>query len=673
MRRLRLAACLALVAALGATQAPTGTTTAVPAPGDTVVAPDPVDPVDPVGGHDVVDLTVDNDGARVGVAVTHSGGSWRGSVTLRIDVTGDRRPDVRATIRHATPTSASFRRADGTVWPCRSREASSPAGSTRTRLEVPRRCLSGAPTMWVRAVVRSPDGEPDSATAGPVLQQSRPNVLMIMTDDMRDDDLRFMPWTRRLIGQPGVRFRNSFAPYPLCCPARASVLTGLYAHNHRIFDVEAPYAFPSFDDRSTIATWLQDSGYATVYVGKYLNGYGSMPRPGETFGTSADYVPPGWTDWRGSPDGGFALGSPDAGSTYYYFDTTLNDNGDGFVPYPGRYQTRVFGGLSAQIIKERAASDQPFFLYVSYLAPHHGDPVEADDPAWVARDDGKLVDFLTPAVPEDVKGRFDDTVKAAPGASWDDPDFSDKPQYLQRPPLNQAEKAAVLEVTRQRAESLAVVDAQVRRTIRALRDSGELDETLVLFTSDNGYFLGEQRMRQGKIWPHEPSLRVPLLMRGPGIPAGEVRRDPFTSIDFAPTIAAFAGVGTDGPRDGVSLLRVARRGDRGWSRPILTETGSQGGTLRTTDESGAPLTEVTERDPRYLIGIRTSRYLYVDIASGVRELYDVVRDPREYVNLVRRPGYGSRLEAFDTLLQQLRTCRGAGCRVPVPDQLTTAP
>src|SRR5690606_8079350 len=125
----------------------------------------------------------------------------------------------------------------------------------------------------------------------------RPNLVLIMFDDMRDDDLRFMPHTRRLVGGAGVRFVNSFSPNPLCCPARASSLTGQYSHNHRVYDVRAPYAFHSFDDRSTLATWLQKAGYATVYLGKYLNLYGEQPEPGASRGRSVRYVPPGWTDW----------------------------------------------------------------------------------------------------------------------------------------------------------------------------------------------------------------------------------------------------------------------------------------------------------------------------------------------------------------------------------------
>jgi N-acetylglucosamine-6-sulfatase len=501
--------------------------------------------------------------------------------------------------------------------------------------------------------------------------QARPNVVVIMVDDMRADDIRYMPRTRALIGARGVAFRNSFSPYPLCCPARASVLTGQYTHNHRVFNVHPPWGFSSFDDTSTFATWLRDSGYATVYVGKYLNGYGERPRPHATSGMSLHYVPPGWTDWRASIDGGLRAENPLAGSTYSYFDTTLSRDGRGFVNYHGRYQSRVYGGLTEQIIRDRAPSARPFLLYVSYTAPHSGGPFESDDPGSVQDNDGDWLKFGSPARPNGVIGMFDRVIREAPGASWSDPDPSDKPEYMRsRPRTNAAERRAMRAVTRQRAESLHVVDMQVDGTIGALQASGELDRTLVLFTSDNGYFLGEQLIRIGKILPYEPSLRVPLLMRGPGIPAGEVRFDPITSIDLAPTIARLAGVFPQGPVDGISMLGVARHGDQGWSRAVLTETGPKS-VIRETDESGAPIDpdDPGPTDIRWAIGIRTARYLYVDLASGEEELYDVVTDPQQYRNLVEDPAYAHTLALLRAELHRVRACDEGACSAPMAAEL----
>lgn len=209
----------------------------------------------------------------------------------------------------------------------------------------------------------------------------------------------------------------------------------------------------------------------------------------------------------------------------------------------------------------------------------------------------------------------------------------------------------MLNLTRQRVEALSVVDESVKRTIDALAASGELEETLVVFTSDNGFFLGEQRMRNGKIYPHEPSLRVPLLMRGPGIPAGSVRYDPYLSMDFAPTVADLAGVRPATPVDGMSMLDVARRGDRGWKRAVLTQTGS----------------------PWWATGIRTDRYLYVRQSNGEEELYDVATDPDQYVNLVDEPAAGHVLSLLRAERERMAACRADACRVAMAAELTTSP
>ena len=505
-------------------------------------------------------------------------------------------------------------------------------------------------------------GPPAShSVEAPARVQARPNIVVIMVDDMRDDDLRFMPNTRRYLRDRGVRFLNSFSPNPLCCPARASVLTGLYTHNHGVYDVEEPYAFASFRDQSTIATWLRAAGYETIYLGKYLNGYGWQPVPGASSGDSLYYVPPGWTDWRASIDRGLPETDPRAGGTYLYFDTTIGQNGTGLRNFAGRYQTTVYGDISTRVIAKRAASPTPFFFYLSFTAPHNGGPIEPDDPKPLVNPLGQPYTYGTPARPNSVKGRFDASVKEAPGFSWNDPDFSDKPSYLQRPPFTKVERSAILELTRQRAEALWVVDAQVKRVVDALRASGELGQTLVMFTSDNGYYLGEQRRGDGKAFPHEPSLRVPMLVRGPGIPAGGTRRDPITSIDIAPTLAAFAGVTPATPVDGLSLLDVARHGYVGWTRPILTESRPRG-VVRDTDLAGGSLEPGETRDVRYAIGVRTPRYLYVDLATGEEELYDMSQDPRQYVNLVDDPAAAGLLERMRGTLAQLRNCAGATCR-----------
>ena len=515
----------------------------------------------------------------------------------------------------------------------------------------------------------------DSTGSARVAVQTRPNVLFIMVDDMRNDDLRYMPETRRLIRDQGVRFSNSFSPYPLCCPARSSVLSGLYTHNHGVYTVYEDYGFHAFDDSKTLATMLHNAGYATIYLGKYLNRYGYDPPHTETSGNSIHYVPPGWDMWRASLDGGFAPTSPYFGSsTYAYTDTTLSFNGETFQSLNGRYQTTAYGEIARDIVRNRAASDQPFLFYLSFTAPHSGWPHEADDPPPSRLDNGQTYVWQTPARPSWVWSSMDAVVRTSPGASWHDPDFSDKPAYLRAlRPLHHADLVALLEVARQRAEALKVVDQEVGSLMRTLADTGELEQTLVIFTSDNGYFLGEQRMRLGKVFPHEPSLRVPLLLRGLGIPAGTTRTDPFTSIDYLSTIAAATGTTPERRPDGVSLWRVARRGDAGWTRAILTETGSLGHRPRDTNQAGEPLSAGGPRDIRFLIGVRTWRYLLVDVAHQRDELYDLRRDPQEYTNLIDSPRYAEQRRLLRQALHDVRACRADSCSVTLPPRLQHHP
>ena len=665
MRRGVLALCLAVGAASGTSQA-------------VAEAVRVDDQLDGSGPHAIVRLVVDNTGDQVGATVLHRGSAWQGRVRLELDVAGSDAPEYVAEIARGGDRARNRFQVVGVGrWRCSDRTASSRTGAARTVLSADRACLRDASRLRVRAVVTSAGGSSDSALSPVVPQQRRPNVVMIMVDDMRFDDLRYMPATRRLIGERGVSFRNALAPFPLCCPARSSVLTGRYSHNHGVFGVQPPYGFTSFGDSSTLATWLQRSGYATTYLGKYLNGYGREPAPGKDAGRSVDYVPPGWSDWRASIDGGIPRTHPKWGSTYYYFNTTLSNDGRGFTSLQGQYQTTAYGKLSADIIRRRAAADRPFFLYASYTAPHSGGPVEPDDPGVVTTAENRT-NFETPARPDRVEGMFDHLLDDTPG--WASVDAYDQTSGMASwmPEIAPKEYLAIRSLARQRAESLFVVDESVRRTIRSLELSGELDDTLVMFTSDNGYFLGEHRRRLGKQLPYDASLRVPLLMRGPGIPEGQNRLDPFLSIDFAPTIAEFAGVEPGSEVDGVSMLGVARAGDEGWSRPVVTDAGPLTAvTPGSVSDDYLKLSGEHRRDVREVIGLRTDRYLYVDLASGEEEMYDMAPDPDQAHNLIDDLSSDPELQQVHELLRaelaRVAECRGEDCATPMPAALSTVP
>ncbi|HVK29204.1 MAG TPA: sulfatase-like hydrolase/transferase [Nocardioides sp.] len=502
----------------------------------------------------------------------------------------------------------------------------------------------------------APPGAPAARPPAP----RRPNVVVVMADDMRVDDLAFAPHLRELVARHGLSFENSFSPYPLCCPARASFLTGRYAHNHEVYWHDAPYGYGSFDDSRTLATSLSAAGYRTGFIGKYLNGYGG-DRSRVSGEPSTRYVPNGWTDWRAAIENN-GTGEYDGG-TYNYFNTPFNVNGDVVTDYRGRYQSDVVGDLSVGMAKRFAARRSPFFMYVNYVAPHHGAPVEADDPVDVRGTEGNPVEVVTPARPEWVRGRFDDLVRRASGvARTGEPierDLSDKPPSIRvrSDHLGPEAQRAILAATRQRAEAVFVMDRNIARLVRELKRSGEWADTVFVFTSDNGLILGEHDMAMRKVFAHEPSLRVPLLVTGPGMRTGEQRYDPVSTVDLTATILDAADAAAPRLADGESRWSSMLYGDQGWSTPIVTEA------INTARGHNPDFT-----DRRTSIGIRTARFSFTRYRDG-GELYDLLLDPRQDRNAYDDPAYAAVRATLDVLWRQLKDCRGASCRTPLPADL----
>ncbi|WP_028656809.1 sulfatase family protein [Nocardioides sp. J54] len=508
---------------------------------------------------------------------------------------------------------------------------------------------------------------PDPAATDPAARAAASglNVVVVMADDMRVDDLAYAPNLRRLVARRGLTYENSFSPYPLCCPARASFLTGRYAHNHRVYHHDKPWGYQSFDDSRTLATSLRAAGYRTGFIGKYLNGYG-RDRSRVSGQQSARYVPRGWHDWRAAieNDGSGRY----SGGTYGYFNTAFNMNGRIVDSYRGRYQSDVIGDLSVGMARRFAARPSPFFMYVNYVAPHHGAPWEPDDPRGVRGTTGKRIKVKTPARPQWVKGRFDKRIRRAAGLARTgnavERDLSDKPRSVRRARMHAGSQAyrAYLEATRQRAEAVFVMDRNIARLVAELKRSGEWARTVFVFTSDNGLIIGEHDLGLTKIWAHEPSLRVPLLVTGPGMRSGQRRYDPVSTMDLTATILDVAGAEPPRTPDGTSRWPAMRGGDQGWSTPIVTEAIS-------TARGSHPL--FTDR--RSSIGIRTSRYSYTRYRDGGGELYDLLRDPRQDRNVYRSAAYADVRAQLAGVWTQVKSCRGETCRTPLPDGLAATP
>ena len=453
------------------------------------------------------------------------------------------------------------------------------------------------------------------AIGGPLpaqAQPARPNVVVIMTDDQTAESARVMSNVERLLVDRGVKFTRSFTVYPQCCPSRASFLTGQYAHNHGVLGNSPPAGgYAKLDHSNTLPVWLRDAGYYTAHIGKYLNGYGARD-PLE--------IPPGWSEWRGSVDP----------STYRYTGYQLNENRT-LTTYAG-YQTDVYAGKAVDVIERRAPRAQPFFLSVAFLAPHSGAPADPDDP-------GAGVGSPSPA-PRHRNAFASEPLPTPP--SFNEADVSDKPPHIRDRFLLPSERiVAIRENYQQELESLLAVDQAVGRIVGALRESGELGNTYVIFTSDNGFFHGEHRIAQGKNLPYEPAVRVPLVIRGPRVPAGRRRTQVVANIDLAPSIVDAANARAGRTLDGRSLLPYLADPTRTPARDLLVERGPG-------------------EDP--YAAIRTGRYLYVEYESGARELYDLQRDPYELESRHGDPAYASVRRDLAERLAHLRSCRGAACR-----------
>jgi len=474
--------------------------------------------------------------------------------------------------------------------------------------------LTTAATFGILVVGGGQANSPHRATA----PSSRPNVVVIETDDQTLAEMAVLPKTRRLIGGQGVTFDNNFDSFSLCCPSRASLLTGQYSHNNGVRGNALPYGgYYKLDSTNTLAVWLQRDGYYTTHLGKYLNGYGTR---------SATEIPPGWSEWHGSVDP----------STYRYYGYKLNENGTVTTycakPQAACYQTDVYRDKADEIVRRRAPQPQPFFLWVAFLGNHSGGPAEADDPKGLA----------TPVPAPRYKDAFKNTPLPTP-PSFNEADMSDKPLAMQkRPLLTQANMNAIRENWQQRRETLLAVDDAVESIVQTLAQTGELGNTLILFTSDNGFFHGEHRVKNGKVLLYEPSIRVPLLMRWDGhLPRGVHRKQPTMNIDYTATILDAARVKSGRVMDGMSLLPFARDGARQPARDLLVDN---------TPGTG------------HFDAIRTRHYLYAEHATGERELYDLARDPYELQSRHNDAAYAPIRASLAARLHRLVTCAGRTCR-----------
>jgi N-acetylglucosamine-6-sulfatase len=468
---------------------------------------------------------------------------------------------------------------------------------------------------------------PPPGSASPTVAPAaltKPNVVFIITDDQRNDQLSQMPIVQQQLIGKGVNFTNAFVSDPLCCPSRASILRGQYAHSTGVYNNSGPYGGWArvralHLEKSTIATWLKAAGYQTAMIGKYFNGYNKM-----------NVVPAGWTTWRGK-------WQPD----YFNYKVSVDGVAKAFGSTPADYEATVLSNYADSFIRT-ATKTKPLFLYLAYHAPHAPwtpAPAHENDPACQGESD------TDPAVNEDT---------------------SDKPSFVAAYPALTAEQVQQATVTNWRlaCETLRSVDEGVGKVLTALQDTGRLGNTLIVFLGDNGLFYGEHRDMTGKNLPYDESIRVPMIVRYDPMTKGLASVDPHLAlnIDLAPTVADLLKLKvslacTTPPWGGVCNHRFDGKSLLPLIDPNPTKPFNRTDFLIEHYDDPGP-----NRIPNYC-GVRTTRYMYARYENGEDELYDLQTDPYELTNLL----YQNTDPAVETLRQQLLARDKVLCSPTPPD------
>ncbi|MEI5672094.1 MULTISPECIES: sulfatase-like hydrolase/transferase [unclassified Nocardioides] len=497
-----------------------------------------------------------------------------------------------------------------------------PARTPRT----PRALLA---TLAVGALAVTGIGSDAASTPTPAVERpdGRTNILLITADDLAVRDLAFMPKTLELLQEGGVAFGDALAPTPICVPARASLLTGQYAHNHGAVTITGHGGgYASFDDTDTVPVALQKVGYDTLFAGKYINGYGKV-NPLTGADTEHD-LPPGWTDWRATIDP----------STYRFDRRRMNINGE-VRRVPG-YATKVMTEQTQDMITDDR-DGRPWFAWVNYVAPHVGGPEGPGDPRTIHPKDTRAA-FKTTVPADEDRGYYQRV--SIPNLPYSFPDDTDDLAKANKPShrrFTKVEKRALRTVYQRRIEAARGIDRGVAALVDTLAETGQLDRTLVVFTSDNGFTVDAHNLN-GKLYPWDDSLRIPVLMRGPDLPQGHEVSTAVTNPDLAATFLGVAGAEVNHPLDGVDILPWIKVPAQVRAIPIEGWPGGDG-------------------SRRLYMGVRLGAWTYVRFRGGEEELYDRATDEYEMRNLAHDPASKPVLLALKRLAVRYRDCMGAQC------------
>lgn len=458
------------------------------------------------------------------------------------------------------------------------------------------------------------------SASGPSAGPDRPNIVFVLTDDLSRNLVRYMPHVQEL-QKDGTTFDDYFVTDSLCCPSRSSILTGDYPHNTGVFtnngDDGGYAAFNrNGDEKKCYAPALQKAGYRTGFMGKYLNGY----QPTADSNTGKPYTPPGWDEWDA------------AGNGYPEFTYNLNENGK-VVHYghdPQDYLTDVVARKAGSFIDTAAADHKPFMLELATFAPH------------------------APSTPAPRDAHSFPGLKAPRTAAYNTPPTPTPTWQSGIKPLSPKDQQSIDQKFAKRVRSVQAVDDMIASVRAKLTAKGLANNTYIVFSSDNGFHMGEHRLRPGKQTAYDTDIRVPLVVAGPKVPAGRTVSQLAENIDLSPTFQDLAGIGAPSTADGRSLAPLLRgQPVSDWRQAVLVEhhhPGSKNG-----DPDAAP--DSSGNPPTYE-AIRTADALWVEYADGEREFYDTAADPDELRNGAASLS-GPQRDALHATLTALKHCAGA--------------
>jgi arylsulfatase A-like enzyme len=470
------------------------------------------------------------------------------------------------------------------------------AGATAAYL-IARHSSSRAATTTTTTSGTSPTSTPSTSTTPAARKLPKhPNIVFILSDDQRTNTMNVMPKVQQLLVDHGIDFTNAVVSNSLCCPSRSTILTGNYSHTTHVYlnhgaDGGAAGFLKFHDDQSTLATWLQHAGYATGLFGKYLNGY------------HAPYVPPGWTTFNA-----FNYAN-------VYYGGQVAENGVVHIMPKTAYSTRYFGSMVTRFIKRQPRS-KPFFVYYAPYTPHQ------------------------PAIPETKYAhmKFPGLAKELFGdPAYYPKDVSDAPRYVRHAPARSPKNdAAAYKFALHQLQSLQTLDDEVAKIVGVLKSTGRLQNTIIIYASDNAVMWGEHRMLPAsKSVPYEGAVHIPLVIRWDATGRhGLVDRELVANVDFAATMAALAHVSPAYRTEGHSFASLITGQGKPWvQRDVLLEHQYDNGEW------------TIGRAPGFC-GVRTPDHMFAHYSGGFEELYDLRSDPYEMHNLIHsQPALAAQLRA----------------------------